>query len=190
MNIYIARHGETEYNKQKRYQGSIDIPLNEAGRNQARNVSKELDVSFDVVISSPLIRALETAEILSGFDRKDIIIDERIREICMGVYEGQYYAETDKDFEKFFKKPEEYVAVNGSESFESLKERMWDFLCDITGRYKDTDKKILILSHGAAIHALLAVIKDIPMCDFWKIPVENCRMIRIGYDNNRYEVIE
>lgn len=188
MEIYVTRHGETDYNKEKRYQGSIDILLNDTGRKQAIDASKELGIKFDVVISSPLKRAVETAKILSGFDENDIVIDDRIKEIYMGIYEGKLYSEADEDFDKFFNKPEEYKSVNGSESFESLKKRAGEFVDYLIKQYGNANSKMLVVSHGAFIHAMLVVINDLPMKDFWKIPVENCKVIKLTCDNEKLKM--
>lgn len=180
--LYLVRHGETEYNKAKRYQGSIDIALSEKGREQARQAAKTIDTKFDVVVSSPLIRAKETAMILSGFSEEQIIIDDRIREISMGEYEGMYYDEVDDAFQTFFNEPEKYVSCRGSESFESLFARVDEFLISLIQKYKDTDAKILVVSHGAAIHGMLSEILKIERKDYWKYPVENCSVIKLGIE--------
>ncbi len=76
--IYIVRHGQTDWNVKGIYQGRIDIPLNETGREQARKTKKELEgIKFDKVFSSPLKRALETAQIICN---NEIITDKRIIE--------------------------------------------------------------------------------------------------------------
>lgn len=180
--LYLVRHGETEYNKAKRFQGSTDIALSDKGREQAREAAKTLDTKFDVVISSPLIRAKETAMILSGFSEEQIIIDDRIREINMGEYEGMYYDEVDDAFHTFFHEPEKYVSSRGSESFESLFARVDEFLISLIQKYKDTDAKILVVSHGAAIHGMLLGILKIERKDYWKYPVENCSVIKLGIE--------
>lgn len=179
MKIYLARHGETDYNKEQRYQGFLDIELNETGRSQAKEAGKSINVKFDVVYSSPLIRAQETACLISGWKRDEIITDDRIKEINLGMYEGMKYMEVDDEFRKFFVKPEEYVGINGAESFESLFARVWEFLNEIVEKYEKTDKNILVLSHGAAIHAMLCQIQETKLEDFWEYPVGNCKVIEL-----------
>ena len=89
MRIWLARHGETDLNKNKRMQGRSDVPLNETGRWQAGVVRKAIareygEVTFDAVFASPLDRAIETASIISGFSRDEIQIDDRIMETDFG----------------------------------------------------------------------------------------------------------
>ena len=89
MKLYLIRHGETDYNKMKRNQGQIDIPLNEYGRELARKTREGLaEVPFDLCLCSPLSRARETAEIILEGRDIPIITDERLIEISFGRYEG------------------------------------------------------------------------------------------------------
>ena len=89
MRLYIMRHGETDWNKEKRLQGQSDIELNEFGRNLAYKTKEGLkDVQVDLVITSPLKRARETALIVKGDREIPVIEDARIEEMCFGEYEG------------------------------------------------------------------------------------------------------
>ena len=122
MTIYMIRHGETDLKKVHRLQGHSHIELNDYGRELAKIPGQALkDVGFDYAFTSPLSRAKETAKILlesnsakSIKDNKlDLIIDERIKEISFGEFEGLSYNDKnftipDKTFLNFFLKPEEY----------------------------------------------------------------------------------
>lgn len=85
MKIWLIRHGQTKLNKTKKMQGLTDEPLSDRGRAQARAARENLEklggVSFDAVYASPLDRAIETASIVSGWDRKDIVTDQRLIEV-------------------------------------------------------------------------------------------------------------
>ena len=86
--VILVRHGETDWNKEYRLQGRTQILLNERGREQARQTAaglKRQGIVFDAVYASPLLRAVETAEILSGFPRERIKTDERIIEFAFGA---------------------------------------------------------------------------------------------------------
>ena len=123
MNIYIVRHGQTDSNIIKnRFGGRVDVLLNDVGREEAREVKRNLDgITFDRVYSSPLKRALETAQIISD---GNIIIDDRLIERSNGDLEGRLRSEiTDKiDFsnEEFIKKyniePDDQI-INRVDSF-------------------------------------------------------------------------
>ena len=113
MNIYIARHGETIWNKSRLLQGSRDIELCDDGRAIAYERAKQIaDVDFDIVYSSPLKRAYETACILRGDRDIPIIKDDRLREVNFGINEGKCSLELKKDknspIYKFFEDPGNY----------------------------------------------------------------------------------
>ena len=89
MILYVTRHGETDYNVQKRYTGSTDIPLNAKGIYQAEELANKLsDIKFDIIVSSPLLRAKQTAEIIQKSYDVPIDIINEFSEINVGVYEG------------------------------------------------------------------------------------------------------
>ena len=96
MKILITRHGQTDWNLQKKVQGRADIPLNENGKNEAKEIHEKLkDEKIDLIISSPLNRARETSELIRGNREIPIILDERIIERSFGINEGK----NKKDFE-------------------------------------------------------------------------------------------
>ena len=141
MKIYLIRHGETDYNKNRRIQGQCDIELNDYGRELARITAQGLkDVPFDIVYTSPLKRAKETAEIITG-DRNVIWIeDARIQEISFGEYEGRCCSKEnfnvpDKAFLNFFTDTANYSTPPGGESFEDIIKRTGEFLTELTGDY-------------------------------------------------------
>ena len=89
MNIFVVRHGQTEWNVMKKMQGSADIELNEKGLSQASDTADMLrDLAFDIIFCSPLKRAKQTAEIINDDRGLNIIFDERLRERNYGEFEG------------------------------------------------------------------------------------------------------
>lgn len=92
MDIYLIRHGETDWNKEKKLQGVTDIPLNAYGIELAEKTAEGLkDVPFDRIYTSPLIRAKKTAEIIRGNRPIDLVVKEELKEISFGDYEGHHY---------------------------------------------------------------------------------------------------
>ena len=142
--IYIVRHGETDWNVLGKVQGSKDIPLNENGRRQALLTKSELDnKEIDLIIASPLKRAKETAEIINRGRNLPMIIDDRIRERSFGEFEGEEFTVLDtKPFWDYYIN-EEYEEA---ESVQEFFKRVYDFLDDITVKYKD--KNVLLVTHG------------------------------------------
>lgn len=104
MILYVIRHGETKWNVERRLQGRSDVELNEYGIYLAKVTAEALkDVNFDVIYSSPLIRAYKTAEIIKGDRNINIITDDRLKEMSFGIYEGLPSNEVPADFADFLR---------------------------------------------------------------------------------------
>lgn len=144
--IYIVRHGETNWNVEGRYQGRIDIELNENGFNQAKQISEELkNIEFNKVFSSPLKRALQTDQIISN---KDIIVDNRLIERSNGDLEGKLKSECNINID--FNNPNENRL--NIENIIDFRKRIKDFFDEITSDYQD--ENILVVTHaGVGIYA-------------------------------------
>ena len=137
--------------------------------------------AFDLVYTSPLARARQTAEIVLG-DRAIPILDEpRIMEVSFGEYEGlccgrDNWNIPDPEFNEFFRNPERYPGVKGGESFAQLTARLDSFLNDLYKNPLLQDKTILISTHGAALCGLLWLMRgNEPLAKYWGNGVhKNC----------------
>lgn len=182
MKLYLIRHGETDWNKLRRLQGQVDIPLNAFGIHLAEATAPALrDVPFDLAYTSPLTRARQTAEIVLGGREIPIIDEPRLMEVSFGEYEGlccgkENWNIPDPDFNEFFENPEKYPGVKGGESFEELTGRLDDFLKELYGKAELQDKTILISTHGAALCGLLWLMRgNLPLSKYWGNGVhKNC----------------
>lgn len=184
MRIYILRHGETEWNKLKRLQGSTDIPLDETGRELARKTGRAVagaGIRFDACVSSPLGRAAETAKlVLEGQGdggKVPFDTDPRIAEFSMGAWEGDCLYDTpglpkaDPGFHLFFDAPDRFQGPEDAETFPDVIARTGAFLRDMAERYRDRegrDFNLLVSTHGCASRALLMNIDPVPMKDYWR----------------------
>lgn len=129
--LYIMRHGKTDWNAQLKLQGQTDIPLNEEGRQMAINArNKYKGIKFDLCFASPLSRARETAELFLEGTGTEIILDDRIKEIDFGEYEGVEgsFKIPDLNVNTFFWDTPKYVPDRGAESVSDLYARTGDFL--------------------------------------------------------------
>jgi len=157
MNIYLLRHGETDWNRAERLQGHTDILLNEKGRMQMEHAGKvlhDLDIKMDLILSSPLSRARESARIVAdelGYKRENVLVEQGLIERCFGLGEG-LTAEERKE-----KYPDGILPE--MESFEEAVGRARLTLGRIVDSYRGMES-ILLVSHGAILHALLASIAD------------------------------
>ena len=201
MEIYIVRHGETVWNADKRLQGSFDIELNGNGRELAGETGKNLeDTHFDIIYSSPLIRAYETACLIRGHRNIPIIRDERLRELCFGVNEGRDFskllANESDPFHYFFKEPEKYIAPDKGETLEHLCERAKDFMQEIveplvTEDFQNVPERIMIVGHGALNKAIMCHVKQHGIDMFWSGGLQkNCNVIIVNLDKKGYTVVD
>lgn len=180
MKIYLVRHGETDWNKEKRIQGRSDIALNEYGMYLARKTGEGLrDIPFSRCYTSPLIRAYETARIILRGQDIPIIKDDRIVEMAFGEFEGLCLVErknrAPESFHNFTEHPEEFVPAIGGETFLEIRNRTCNFLKELIENPKLQNEHILITTHGAALAAMVNVIKKEPLSKFWGTGVsKNC----------------
>jgi broad specificity phosphatase PhoE len=142
--LLLARHGETDWNRELRIQGSSDIALNELGRQQARALAEELaDVPLDAIYSSDLSRARETAEAVAATHRLEIRFDPRLRERAFGSWEGLTREEIDA-------LPE--GSEHDGENDEQIRSRVLEAVQAIADAHPG--KQVLIVAHGGALNAL------------------------------------
>ena len=189
MRLYFIRHGETDWNRERRMQGMVDIPLNEKGRMLAEITAKQLSrIPFDLIISSPLCRAIETARIVTGHADIPLQVDERIRELSWGDWEG--LTQTDlrqmgyKDgLNQFFSDPFLFPCPPGGESIQQLCQRGKQFFEEIAGDPALQDKTILVSTHGAAMRGVLNHLYE-DSGNFWqgKVPA-NCAVTILDVNN-------
>ncbi|MDO5127245.1 MAG: histidine phosphatase family protein [Eubacteriales bacterium] len=196
MELYIVRHGETLWNAEKRLQGSCDIELSENGRALAKETGEALmDTQIDVIYSSPLIRAYETAELIRNGRDIPHYTDERLREMSFGCFEGQNFSELLKDesltFQHFFKRPELFVAPEDGETFEQVIARAGDFMKEVIEPMADSHERVMIVAHGALNKAIMSYIKKHSVEYFWSGGLQtNCNVIIVDYSDGKYEIID
>lgn len=190
MKIYIIRHGETDWNVKKMWQGTTDIPLNEKGVLQANQVAKRLEnVNFERIFSSPLIRAKATAEAVGKIKNLDVCVKRDLREVELGEWEGLTHTEVVSKYPDTFTVWEKGLDTGeigfGIENFNDLQERAYKVLLEICEEAKgDT----LIVSHGAWIIGLVCKILHISLEYRKDVPVGNTGITIIEYSNSKFLV--
>jgi len=171
MKILLARHGETPWNAEGRYQGQVDIPLSEVGLDQAAALGQRLqDVQVDRAVASPLARATRTAQLALGEDRAPMLtFDDGLLEIAHGEWEGllaSEIAQRDPQRLQAWKDAPESVLMPGGESLQMVLERAWPALeraCVGLG----ADDTLLVVAHDAVNRVLLARILGLPLAKLW-----------------------
>ena len=175
MKIYVIRHGETRMNVEHRMQGWADEPLNEMGEKLAAETGramKEEGLRFDACFSSPLNRAVRTAEILlakTGSVGVPVICDDRLKEIDMGAWEGRLIDPAAGEIDPvqvhyFFKDPGKFTSCPEGESFRQVMDRTQDFLKELVAR--DDGRTYLVSMHGCSLRAMLNCLYEDPS-DYW-----------------------
>ena len=184
ITLYVIRHGETDWNKLQRYQGQTDIPLNDTGRAQAaRNghvLCEVLGHSGEQLdfISSPLMRASETMEILRasmGLAPRPFATDDRLKEQNFGHWEGQIWGELPKlDPEGFAARKADTWnwTPRGGENYEMVRARVLSWLAGIT---RDT----VVVSHGNISRSLRGILLGIDNTIVPKLEVPQDKFLRI-----------
>src|SRR5689334_9034949 len=151
--LLLARHGETDWNREGRWQGWADPPLNATGREQAAALAEQLRaVPFDAVYSSDLRRARETAEILAAPHGAEVVLDAGLREIDVGSWSGLTRAEIAERFPGGERPDGETHAEHGA--------RVREAVTRIARAHPGG--RILLVGHGGTIRSIHDVISDLP----------------------------
>ncbi len=181
MEIYFLRHGETEWNRVHRIQGSTEwTDLTEDGVRLAeatRDGMLAKGLKFDRIFSSPYRRALHTAQILGAGFGIEPVVDDRLREISFGPYEGTRYGKglfADDNIRSCFVDPPRYVARDGAEPFDSVLARMRAFVDETLVPLADTCSRVLVVAHGGILRTVLRIVGELSLSDFWKGSQPNC----------------
>jgi probable phosphoglycerate mutase len=154
--ILLARHGETDWNIERRWQGHADRPLNDAGREQARDLAETLaDRAIDVVYSSDLMRAHETALIVAERLGLPVEVDACLREVDVGDWSGRVNTQIEEiDPAGYRRWQEGGKGWNGGESYQEMGERVVAAVLRLAARHPG--QTVLIVTHGGSIRACRA----------------------------------
>lgn len=160
LNIYVTRHGQTQWNREKRFQGWLDSPLTEEGIARALSLKGELSpICFDAVCVSTSPRAIRTAELIVGETYNKYNLDTRLMEMRLGAWQGMTHDEVEKKYpdalKAFYETPESFI-MEDSETYEQIYERVASFGQDLIKRYNQQNvlSNILIVTHGITLMML------------------------------------
>lgn len=183
MKVYLLRHGETEGNVKGSYSGITDTPLTELGKQQAVDAHLRFeDIKFDVVVSSPLSRALDTARV---FTDTKILTNEGLKEMNFGLFEGMTYDEIQEKYPEEAKKwagtTKGYTFPEG-ESLNSFYDRVIKVYQDIIEN--NQVENLLIVAHSGVIKSILAEEISEGFDHFWKFKIDNCKVAIVEYSDD------
>ena len=180
MALYVARHGETDYNAQGRYAGSTDIPINQKGSYQSKELAERLtDMTFDAIISSPMLRARQTADIVCETLHMQYTVYEEFAERDMGIYEGLTREEADSRFpypqgRLHSSNPEE--APEGGESIRQVCDRINNGMKRLCHDFEG--KNVLLICHGQTARAIHRYCNDLSYAEMPGSVLKNCELVR------------
>lgn len=190
--ITVVRHGETEWNVAMRLQGIKNSNLTAKGIKQVELAAEALSKKeFDVVISSDLGRALNTAEIITSKNNLKIIKDKSLRERNFGIMEGltrEEILEKHPDvYSAYLKRKDTYKIVNG-ESLIEFNSRVLDGLAKIVNLYEG--KRILIISHGGVLDCIIRMVFSYSLSDFRNFSTYNTAINIFSILNKKWTLEE
>lgn len=181
MKIAFMRHGQTEWNARHLLQGSNrDIDLTEEGVRQVEAAADGLvrgGWGFDRVYVSPYRRAIHSAEIVCSRLGGTPVVDERVREMGFGVYEGTPYLNgdyVDDNIRAAFERPSAYVPRGGGESYAEVLGRVRDFLEHELKPLEGTCERVLVVAHGGLLRAVVTTVLGTGIEEYWRGRQPNC----------------
>ncbi len=187
IRLLLVRHGETEWNRQTRFQGQIDVPLNDNGRKQSQKAGEFLqEVAIDFAVSSPMLRPKETAEIiLKHHPSVELELQNGLREIGHGLWEGKLETEIEQEFSgelhRWRTVPTEVQMPEG-ENLQQVWERSVAAWQSIVQAASDNQlKTILVVAHDATNKTLLCHILGLSLENFWNFRQGNGAVSVIDY---------
>lgn len=178
MEILLTRHGQTEWNLLKKVQGKADIELNEKGIQQAETTRDSLkEERIDLILCSPLKRAIQTAEIINKGRNIRMIIDERVSERDFGEFEGMFK----KDFNyNAFWSYKQNLKYDEAENITEFFRRVYDFLDSVKKEYEG--KRVLIVAHAGVSIPVKCYFEGIPNQEcLSSLHLENCEVVKYSY---------
>jgi broad specificity phosphatase PhoE len=183
--IYLARHGESDWNAANRFQGHSDRPLTDFGREQAQALGELVAAeNVEAVYSSPLKRALETALIVAARSGLEVVEDEDLCEVDTGSWSGLSRAEVQERFpEGFDRWTSGGAGWEDGESYEEMAERVLAAVNRIAAAHPGG--RVLIVSHGGPIRAIQGAANGMDIDEYRRLrPVEpNARLTAVTFEN-------
>lgn len=191
--LILTRHGETDWNREGRWQGHADTPLNDAGREQARALAAELAAEPVVAVySSDLRRARDTATLVADRHGLQVQADPRLREIDFGDWEGLTTPEIHHLYPAFAEAwpPDDGEPFPGGETYVAMGRRIVGALREIVDRHPDGT--VVVVLHGGPIRGALAHAAGISYGEQRERRghVANCDMVRIAVQDGRFTAVD
>jgi len=180
LHLMLVRHGESEWNAQRRYQGQSDVPLSALGRRQAKLIAERLaGCKIDAVYASDLVRAWQTASAIAEKNGLEVFSEPRLRELKFGVLEGLTFDEAQTQYPEMmaawlddFNHPPE-----GAETIDLFNARVVSLLDDLKGKHDE--QLVLLVAHGGSLSEILRVALGLSREKRWYLEMENTSLSEV-----------
>ena len=189
--LILIRHGETDWNAERRIQGHTDVPLNEAGLTQADAIGQRfLDERVDVLLSSDLGRAMQTANPIAKACGLSVVRDARLRERHLGVLQGKTIEEarelTPEAYEVFHSRMTD-ASLDGGESLAEFAERVTATLMELARIHRD--KRIVAVTHGGVVDIAYRLANNTPLDAARLFPIHNASVNTLRATASGFELV-
>ncbi|HEY94974.1 MAG TPA: histidine phosphatase family protein [Dehalococcoidia bacterium] len=185
--ILLVRHGETEWNADEIFRGRADVDLNEKGIVQAKLLGEYLSNSrLEVVYSSPLLRAVHTAENIAGSHSLGVRIEPALIDLDYGEWQGMSLTEVKKIYKALYikwEKSPEKVKFPSGESLDDVKSRAIAAVKKIVKTHKGS---VVLISHRVVNKVLICALLELDNSHFWKIRQDTCGISSFSYEKGQF----
>jgi len=185
--VILARHGETEWNVAEIFRGRIDIELNETGMKQAELLAEYLsDLKIDAIYSSPLKRALNTAEIIASYHKIDVKIASGLIDFDYGKWQGLPHQEVKDKYKElhaeWINSPDK-VKMPAGESLNDVRKRAIGVVDEVIAKYEGT---VVLVAHRVVNKVLICALLGLDNSHFWNIRQDTCGITTFTCENGRF----
>ncbi len=187
IELVLTRHGETDWNVAEIFRGRIDIELNETGVKQAELLAKYLtERKIDAIYSSPLKRALKTAEVIAGYHNLDVEIAPGLIDFNYGKWQGLSHQEVKDKYQELYtgwvSRPDK-VKMPAGESLADVRKRAIGVVDDVVAKHTGT---VVLVSHRVVNKVLICALLGLDNSHFWNIRQDTCGVTTFIYENKRF----
>jgi len=189
--IIIARHGQTEWNVGEVFRGRADIELDETGAKQAGLLAEYLsNRQIDAIYSSPLKRALQTAEAIARHHNLAVKVTPGLIDFNFGRWQGLPHREVKEEYKELYtewtRNPQQ-VRMPDGESLDEVTERASRVVAEVTARYKGT---VVLVAHRVVNKVLICALLGLDSSHFWDIKQDTCGITTFVYENAKFILTE
>jgi broad specificity phosphatase PhoE len=185
--LILVRHGETEWNVEEVFRGRIDVGLNETGLKQAELLAEYLGgLKIDTVYSSPLKRALKTAEVIARYHKLEVKITPGLIDCDFGQWQGLHLQEVKDRYKELYAEwvnSPHLVKIPDGESLDEVRKRALPLVDEVVAKYKGT---VVLVSHRVVNKVLICALLGLDNSRFWNIRQDTCGTTTFAYENGRF----